>query len=330
MPTTRCCWSPRTRSIGSVNEDFAVESLAGRRVPARQHLLPHPARRARHGAGRGRARPAADHSFLARRSARAAATNCPPSVSRLRAEIARGCALDRSARSARAGWSRDGRRRRARGGAARSNISRRVVAALGCLPTQDTVVLERFFDEAGGMQLVDPFALRQPHQSRLGPGAAQALLPQVQFRTAGGGDRGQHRAVADARRIVSNWRRGTLPAFRQRPAAAGPGLARRADVRGPLALGWPASRSRCRAFAAARRFRRRSRAWRRRICLPRCSPTRSPAPRTWRARREIPDHPLVNQTIARLPATRRWTSTGLSGCCARLENGRDPGRSRAI
>ena len=28
------------------------------------------------------------------------------------------------------------------------------LAALGCLPTQDTVVLERFFDEAGGMQLV--------------------------------------------------------------------------------------------------------------------------------------------------------------------------------
>jgi ATP-dependent Lhr-like helicase len=28
------------------------------------------------------------------------------------------------------------------------------LAALGCLPTQDAVVLERFFDEAGGMQLV--------------------------------------------------------------------------------------------------------------------------------------------------------------------------------
>ena len=27
-------------------------------------------------------------------------------------------------------------------------------AALGCLPTEDTIVLERFFDEAGGMQLV--------------------------------------------------------------------------------------------------------------------------------------------------------------------------------
>ena len=35
-------------------------------------------------------------------------------------------------------------------------------AALGCLPTQDTVVFERFFDEAGGMQLVihSPFGSR--------------------------------------------------------------------------------------------------------------------------------------------------------------------------
>ena len=35
-------------------------------------------------------------------------------------------------------------------------------AALGCLPTQDTVIFERFFDEAGGMQLVihTPFGSR--------------------------------------------------------------------------------------------------------------------------------------------------------------------------
>src|SRR5690606_1653127 len=36
-------------------------------------------------------------------------------------------------------------------------------AALGCLPTQDTLVLERFFDEVGGMQLV----VHSPYGSRL-------------------------------------------------------------------------------------------------------------------------------------------------------------------
>ena len=36
-------------------------------------------------------------------------------------------------------------------------------AALGCLPTQQTIVLERFFDEAGGMQLV----VHSPYGSRI-------------------------------------------------------------------------------------------------------------------------------------------------------------------
>ena len=35
--------------------------------------------------------------------------------------------------------------------------------ALGCLPTQDTIVLERFFDEVGGMQLV----IHSPYGSRI-------------------------------------------------------------------------------------------------------------------------------------------------------------------
>ena len=43
----------------------------GRHLPARQHLLSHPARRGRPGARRGREGPAADHSVLAGRSARA-------------------------------------------------------------------------------------------------------------------------------------------------------------------------------------------------------------------------------------------------------------------
>src|SRR5262249_38244078 len=37
------------------------------------------------------------------------------------------------------------------------------LAALGCLPTQDTIVFERFFDEVGGMQLV----IHSPFGSRL-------------------------------------------------------------------------------------------------------------------------------------------------------------------
>ena len=36
-------------------------------------------------------------------------------------------------------------------------------AALGAMPTQETIVLERFFDEAGGMQLV----IHSPYGSRI-------------------------------------------------------------------------------------------------------------------------------------------------------------------
>ena len=56
---------------------------------------------------------------------------------------------------------------------------------LGTVPTQKRVVLERFFDESGGMQMV----LHAPFGGRinraLGIGAAQAILPRVWFRIAG-------------------------------------------------------------------------------------------------------------------------------------------------
>ncbi len=42
-----------------------------------------------------------------------------------------------------------------------------------------------------------PRALWEPHQPRLGPGAAQAILPQVQFRAAGGGDGRQYCLVVN-------------------------------------------------------------------------------------------------------------------------------------
>jgi hypothetical protein len=54
---------PEGHFIGTLNEDFAIESLPGRRVPARQYVLAHPrhrqwrrARRGRAGAARPRCR----------------------------------------------------------------------------------------------------------------------------------------------------------------------------------------------------------------------------------------------------------------------------------
>ena len=61
---------PENHVIGTVNEDFAVESLAGDIFQLGNTALSHHARRARRGAGRGCAWHAADHSVLARRGAR--------------------------------------------------------------------------------------------------------------------------------------------------------------------------------------------------------------------------------------------------------------------
>ncbi len=58
-----------------------------------------------------------------------------------------------------------------------------------------------------------PLAVRQSHQSRLGTGAAQALLPQVQFRVAGCGDRGRDHAVAVDQPQLPTRRSRALSAF---------------------------------------------------------------------------------------------------------------------
>ena len=170
-------------------------------------------------------------------------------------------------------------------------------AVLGALPTHDTVVLERFFDETGGMQLVDPRAVRQPHQPRVGPRAAQALLRQVRLRAAGGRHRGRDRAVAVDEPQLRARRRGALPALDHGARGARAGDADRADVRRRAGAGSPASRSRCRAFAAARRWRRRLQRMRAEDLMASVFPDQVACAENLVGEREVPDHPLVRQTI---------------------------------
>ena len=77
-----------------------------------------------------------------------------------------------------------------------------------------------------------PFAVRQPHQSRMGAGAAQALLPQVQFRAAGGGDRRRDRAVAVDQSTASRWHESGATCTRIPRATSWCRRARCAAVRG--------------------------------------------------------------------------------------------------
>jgi ATP-dependent helicase Lhr and Lhr-like helicase len=151
---------PESQVIGTVNEDFAVESLQGdifQLGNTSYRILR---------VERGTVRVEDAHGeaptipfWLGEAPGRT--DELSVSVSRLRAEIAAHLAADPSGMSALA-WLAD------EVGIAEPAALQLVEylaaahAALGCLPTQDTIVFERFFDEAGGQQLVihSPFGSR--------------------------------------------------------------------------------------------------------------------------------------------------------------------------
>ena len=140
-------------------------------------------------------------------------------------------------------------------------------------------------------------AVRQPHQQGVGPRAAQAVLPSVQLRAAGRGDRGCAAPVARARstRFRSRTSSATCTRRRSKTCSCRPCSTRRCSRRG--GAGTRRSRSRSRGSAAAARCRLRSSACSPTICSRRCFPTRPPAWKTSRAIAQLPDHPLVGQTV---------------------------------
>ena len=151
---------PENHSIGSVNEDFAVESLAGDVFQLGNNSY----RIMR--VERGVVRVEDAHGMAPTipfwlGEAPGRSDELSHSVSRLRNEIAARLLASADGESVVAWLAREA-------GIlppAAEQIAEYLAAshaALGCLPTQDTIVLERFFDEAGGMQLVihSPFGSR--------------------------------------------------------------------------------------------------------------------------------------------------------------------------
>jgi ATP-dependent Lhr-like helicase len=138
---------PEGKQVGTVDEDFAVESMAGDVFLLGTHSW----RIKRVEAGRVRvedAQGAAPSIPFWFGEAPGRSAELSAQVSRVRQQLATDPAaqagLDDAARAQAAAYIRSG------------------VAALGALPTSDTVVAERFFDEAGGMQLIlhAPFGAR--------------------------------------------------------------------------------------------------------------------------------------------------------------------------
>jgi ATP-dependent Lhr-like helicase len=152
---------PENHFVGTVNEDFAVESLAGDifQLGNRSYRIQR--------IERGVVRVEDAHGMAPTipfwlGEAPGRSDELSESVSRLRTEIAAQLRRDPSGQTA-LRWLLD---ELAMMPAAAEQLVEYLAAghaALGCLPTQDTIVLERFFDEAGGMQLV----VHSPYGSRL-------------------------------------------------------------------------------------------------------------------------------------------------------------------
>ena len=239
------------------------------------------------------------HSGWARR--RAAATSCRSSVSRLRTDMAAALARATRPERKRLRWLVDELgHRRARGASNWSSISPRRTRALGCLPTHDTIVLERFFDEVGGMQLV----IHSPYGSRINRAWGLALRKRFcrKFNF-------ELQAAATEDNIVLSLT--TAHSFElaevarylhsgHHPAAADPGAARCADVRHALALG------RRRGAGAAALPRRQEGAAAARA-HGRRGPDRGGLPRPDRLRREP-------RRRARDPRSSRWSRQTIADC----------------
>jgi ATP-dependent Lhr-like helicase len=149
---------PQAQFVGTVNEDFAVESLQGdifQLGNVSYRILRVEQGRIRVEDARGE--PPSIPFWLGEAPGRTDELSL--SVSRLRAD------LDRELRAgieAASEWLRGSAGIGAAAAVQLVNYVAAARAALGAVPTQDSIVLERFFDEAGGMQLVihSPFGSR--------------------------------------------------------------------------------------------------------------------------------------------------------------------------
>ena len=186
---------PQNQTIGSVNEDFAVESLAGDIFQLGN--ISYRILRVERGVVRvedARGQPPTLPFWLGEAPGRSAELS--HSVSRLRSEIAArlqgGAHVERIVE-----WLMAVMDMAPAGGGAAGRISRCVLRGAGLPAYRGHDRARALLRRSRRHATRRPLALRRPHQPGLGPRLAQTLLPQVQFRAAGRGDRGQHHPVAD-------------------------------------------------------------------------------------------------------------------------------------
>jgi ATP-dependent Lhr-like helicase len=156
----RVVLEPENNVVGSVNEDFAVESMAGDifQLGNRSYRI----QRVERGTVRvedAHGQPPTIPFWLGEAPGRT--DELSSAVSRLRVDIAARLRSDPSGNTARR-WLTEEIGIALPAAEQVIEYLAAAAAAFGCLPTHETIVLERFFDEAGGMQLVihAPFGSR--------------------------------------------------------------------------------------------------------------------------------------------------------------------------
>ena len=320
-PTTRSCSGPRRRRSAR-----STRTSRSRARPATSSCsatrVAHPAHRGRPRARRGREGPAADDPVLARRGAgaharavrrgqraarrdRRAARRRRRIPTRSRRGSQRECGMGRCAPRSRSVAYLAAGRSGARRAAAQGSAHRRAL-------------LRRGRRHAAR----HPRAVRRADQPRLGPGAAQEVLPDVRLRAAGGGDRRRHRALA---RPAAQ-----LPArHRVRLRAVAPGRATRSCRR--------CSIGRCSTSAGAGTRRARWRVLRRTRRQEGAAAPHADARRGHAVACVFPQAQACGENIAGPIArcritrscsrrsatawTRRWTATACATLIERLERG---------
>ncbi len=161
-------------------------------------------------------------------------------------------------------------------------------AVLGDVPTQDTIIAERFFDEGGGMQLV----IHAPFGGRINKAWGLALRKRFcrsfNFELqAAATDNGLNIALAEQHSFPLGGRL-PFPERRDRAADSRASRAGLAHLSAHAGAGTPIAPWHCCAFKAARKFRPRFSACVRTICWPRFSRTSPPARKTSKATSRFP------------------------------------------
>ena len=245
---------PENHVIGTVNEDFAVESMQGDvfQLGNASYRI----QRVERGTVRvedAHGQPPNIPFWLGEAPGRT--DELSASVSRLRADVSARLRADPSGEDARR-WLAEEVGAGAPAAEQFVEYLAAAAAAFGCLPTQETIVLERFFDEAGGMQLV----IHAPFGSRINRAWGLALRKRFcrkfNFELQAAATEDNIVLSLTTRAQLRTRRRRPLPSFGERAAASDSGHARRADVHHALALGCgrfarPAALSRRQESAAA-------------------------------------------------------------------------------